>query len=149
VKTETVAIPPDAIREAGTDAVSSPELTNVVVSGEPFQRISEGPLANCDPCAVRVKADPPVDAEDGEIEVNTGAGRLGEGVTEHVTAPVGALARALDTTMACQPAPSWINGRGVPANAAVRDGVLGLHAGEVPGSNTAQLRVLGPATSRS
>jgi hypothetical protein len=73
--TVTLGVPPVAISEAGTDAVSDVALPNVVVSGEPFQFATE-PATKFVPVSVSVKAEPPAAADVGAIEVSVGVGLL-------------------------------------------------------------------------
>ena len=60
----TLALPAEAIRFAGTAAVSWPPVTNVVLKGEPFHSTMEL-LTNPVPTATIVNAGPPAVAELG------------------------------------------------------------------------------------
>src|ERR1019366_4703998 len=63
-KTATLAAPVAAISDAGTVAANCVPLTNIVLSGDPFQStvaVSLNPL----PIAVRMKEGPPATAKEG------------------------------------------------------------------------------------
>ena len=75
VNTVTVEVPVVEMFPAGTVAVSCAEEIKVVVSGEPFQLITE-PETNDEPFAVKVNPLPPTVVEVGEIELNVGTGLL-------------------------------------------------------------------------
>jgi hypothetical protein len=80
--TVTAAVPAEAIRFPGTEAVSWPLFTNVVVSAEPFQR-TEAPETNPLPLTVSAKAGPP-------------AATLAGASDEMVTAPGAACVTGID-----------------------------------------------------
>lgn len=69
--TVTLAAPSSAMSEAGTVAVNSVELTNVVVKATPFQSMV-APFSKLLPVAVSVKLLPPSPAEVGLIELRVG-----------------------------------------------------------------------------
>jgi hypothetical protein len=71
--TETLAVPADPIKFAGTDAVNCVGLTNVVDSALPFH-CTVDPLTKAEPLIVRVKAGPPTVAELGESPDTEGVG---------------------------------------------------------------------------
>lgn len=73
LKTVTLAVPAEAMSEAGIAAVSCVALTKVVVRALPFQRTVE-PLMKFDPLTVNVKAAPPAVAEVGLMVVIAGTG---------------------------------------------------------------------------
>jgi hypothetical protein len=75
LNTVTEAVPPEAMSDAGTEAVSEVALTKVVVSAEPFQFTTEV-LTKFEPVSVSVNVAPPIRPEVGEIEVRVGAGLL-------------------------------------------------------------------------
>jgi len=68
-----VAAPDVAILAAGTDAVTEVEETKLVTSAEPFQ-FTTAPEAKPVPLTVRVKPEPPAEAEAGLRPVITGGG---------------------------------------------------------------------------
>jgi hypothetical protein len=71
----TDAVPVDAIKAAGTFAVSCPEDTKVVVRLLPFQVIWV-PCEKFVPLTVRVKAGPPATAELGDMLVSVAPGLM-------------------------------------------------------------------------
>jgi hypothetical protein len=73
--TVTLAVPDEAIRLAGTEAVNCVALTNVVESAEPFH-CAVDPDTNPAPLTVRVNAGPPAVAELGLKLLIVGVGTL-------------------------------------------------------------------------
>ncbi len=73
VNTVISAVPVATIFAAGTVAVNCVALTKVVANAVPFQLIVE-PLIKLVPVAVNVNAALPALAEEGDIELNVGAG---------------------------------------------------------------------------
>ena len=71
----TDAVPADAMRDAGTCAVSCPALTKVVVRLLPFH-VTCVPETKLAPLTVRVKPAPPATAELGDKLVNVAAGLM-------------------------------------------------------------------------
>lgn len=69
----TEAVPAEAMSFAVMAAVSCVLLTRVVVLPEPFQRTTESEIYPV-PVTVKVKAAPPAEAVDGEIELTVGTG---------------------------------------------------------------------------
>lgn len=65
-------VPALAISDAGTDAVSTVEETNVVTNAVPFQSTTE-PVTKPAPVTVSVKLDPPADTLPGDTELIAGA----------------------------------------------------------------------------
>lgn len=100
LNTVTVAVPTVATSEAGTEAVIEVALTNVVVSGIPFQFTTEV-LTKLVPISMSVKAELPAPAELGASEVSVGEGLLIVKVCADDVPPLGA---ALKTVTMALPA---------------------------------------------
>jgi hypothetical protein len=73
--TATLAVPGEAVRLAGTEAVNCVALTNTVESAEPFH-CAVDPGTNPEPLTVRVNAGPPAIAELGLKLLTVGVGTL-------------------------------------------------------------------------
>ncbi len=74
-ETPTNAVPTEAIKLAGTVAVSCPALTKLVLRDAPFQ-VTTVAVVKPEPLAVRVNAGPPATAVLGEMLVSVSAGAL-------------------------------------------------------------------------
>ncbi|MGA2113575.1 MAG: hypothetical protein ABSH56_02355 [Bryobacteraceae bacterium] len=91
---DTVAVPAEASRLAGTAAVNCVALTNVVARAVPFH-CTVHPLTNPDPFTVSVKAFPPAVADEGLNVPSIGPGLIVKVAPEDVTPPLATLIVAI------------------------------------------------------
>jgi hypothetical protein len=88
--TDTVAVPAEATRLAGTAAINCVALMNVVVRAVPFH-CTVHPLTSPDPFTISVKAFPPAVADEGLKVLIIGPGLIVKVAPEDVTPPLATL----------------------------------------------------------